>query len=302
MSQTKTITIIGASGFIGHNLINYLLTNTDYSLRAFARNTSPIKLHPKHADRVRLINGDAFNTSDVESALKGSDAVVYLLHMMAEKGDYAAKEAEAAEICGTAIAKNNIERVVYMGGLGDDKDNLSKHLRSRHHTGEILRKHVKSLIELRASMIIGKGSIGFEIIKRLVHRLPLQTVPTWAITKTQPIALIDALKYIQASIELKITGHEIIEIGGPEQMSYRDLIKSYGNFCGKKLILIYVPIVPLWLGAWWLNLFTPPRHAKVGRQMAESLANPMLVTNDKAKKYFPEIKPINVTKAFERED
>lgn len=298
----KTITIIGASGFIGHNLIQYLLENSDYSLRAFSRQTNSIRVHSKYIDRVKLINGDAFNAHEVRQAVSGSDAVFYLLHMMAEKGDYAAKEAEVAEICGKAFAAENINRVVYMGGLGDDQDNLSKHLRSRHHTGEILRKHVKSLIELRASMIIGQGSIGFEIIKRLVHRLPLQTVPTWAITKTQPIALIDALKYLQASIELPIKGHEIIEIGGPDQMSYRDLIKAYGNFQGKKLILIYVPIVPLWLGAWWLNLFTPPRHAKVGRQMAESLANPMLVTNDKAKKYFPEIKPISITKAFEREE
>lgn len=300
--MTKTITIIGASGFIGQNLIKYLLESSDYSIRAFARHADTINIPSAGAQRLELIDGDAFNSSDVEKAVAGSDAVVYLLHMMAEQGDYAAKEAEVAEICGKAIAKQGIRRVVYMGGLGDDKDNLSKHLRSRHHTGEILRKHVKSLIELRASMIIGKGSIGFEIIKRLVHRLPLQTVPTWAITKTQPIALIDALKYIKASIELQIDGHEIIEIGGPDQMSYRDLIKAYGNFQGKKLILIYVPIVPLWLGAWWLNLFTPPRHAKVGRQMAESLANPMLVTNDKAKKYFPDIKPISINKAFEREE
>jgi uncharacterized protein YbjT (DUF2867 family) len=151
-------------------------------------------------------------------------------------------------------------------------------------------------------MIIGNGSIAYDIMKNLVHRLPVQTLPKWATTRTQPIALEDALNYILASVEYKKSSNEIIEIGGPMQMSYRDLIKEYGNFCGKKLILINVPIVPLWLGAWWLNLFTPARHAKVGRQMVESLMNPMVVTNDKAQQIFPEIKPKDITKAFEREE
>ena len=302
MPKTKIITIIGASGFIGHNLINYMAENTNYNIRAFARHASAIKIDRRYSNRINLIDGDAFNEEDLTKAVQGSYAVVYLLHMMAEKGDYAAKEAEVAEICGRVFAKLDIPRVVFMGGLGDDKDNLSKHLKSRHTTGEILRRHVSSLIELRASMIIGNGSIAYDIMKNLVHRLPVQTLPKWATTKTQPIALIDALHYIVASIELPVTGHEIIEIGGPRQMSYRDLIKEYGKFQGKKLILINVPIVPLWLGAWWLNLFTPPRHAKVGRQMVESLVNPMIVTNDKAHTIFPEIKPIDITKAFERED
>jgi len=302
MNKTKIITILGASGFIGTNLINYLLENTNYSIRAFSRHASSINVSANYQNRIQTINGDAFSKDDLKQAIEGSDAVVYLLHMMAEKGDYAQKEADVAQIVGQIIKDCNIRRVVFMGGLGDDHDNLSKHLKSRHHTGEILRQYVNSLIELRASMIIGKGSIAYEIMKRLVHHLPVQTLPKWATTRTQPIALVDALKYILASIELPMSGHEIIEIGGPRQMSYRDLIKEYGKFCGKKLILINVPIVPLWLGAWWLNLFTPPRHAKVGRQMVESLMNPMVVTNNNAQQIFPSIKPIDINKAFERED
>ena len=298
MSETKIITIIGASGFIGHNLINYLLSETNYQVRAFARHTDTISVSPEYSDRLTLINGDAFDENAVKDAVRGCDAVVYLLHMMAEKGDYAQKEAEVAEICGKVIGEQGIRRVVFMGGLGSDKDRLSKHLQSRHNTGVILRKYVNSLIELRASMIVGEGSIAYEIMKRLVHRLPVQTLPTWATTQTQPITLDDALQYILASIRLPGNNHEIIEIGGPDKMSYRDLINSYGKFCGKKLILIKVPIVPLWLGAWWLNLFTPAKHAKVGRQMAESLMNPMVVTDDSAARIFPNIKPKHIDTAF----
>jgi len=344
MSETKIITIIGASGFIGHNVIDYLLAETNYQVRAFARHTETISVPPEYSNRLTLINGDAFDENAVKDAVRGCDAVVYLLHMMAEKGDYAQKEAEVAEICGRVIGEQGIRRVVFMGGLGSDKDQLSKHLKSRHNTGVILRKYVNSLIELRASMIVGEGSIAYEIMKRLVHRLPVQTLPTWATTQTQPITLDDALQYILASIKLpgnnheimkrlvhrlpvqtlptwattqtqpitlddalqyilasiKLLGnnHEIIEIGGPDKMSYRDLINSYGKFCGKKLILIKVPIVPLWLGAWWLNLFTPAKHAKVGRQMAESLMNPMVVTDDSAARIFPNIKPKHIDTAF----
>ncbi|MEI6756003.1 MAG: NAD(P)H-binding protein [bacterium] len=298
MSETKIITIIGASGFIGHNLINYLLSETNYQVRAFARHTDTISVSPEYSDRLTLINGDAFDENAVKDAVRGCDAVIYLLHMMAEKGDYAQKEAEVAEICGRVIGEQGIRRVVFMGGLGSDKDQLSKHLKSRHNTGVILRKYVNSLIELRASMIVGEGSIAYEIMKRLVHRLPVQTLPTWATTQTQPITLDDALQYILASIKLPGNNHEIIEIGGPDKMSYRDLINSYGKFCGKKLILIKVPIVPLWLGAWWLNLFTPAKHAKVGRQMAESLMNPMVVTDDSAARIFPNIKPKHIDTAF----
>jgi len=298
MSETKIITIIGASGFIGHNVIDYLLAETNYQVRAFARHTETISVPPEYSNRLTLINGDAFDENAVKDAVRGCDAVVYLLHMMAEKGDYAQKEAEVAEICGRVIGEQGIRRVVFMGGLGSDKDQLSKHLKSRHNTGVILRKYVNSLIELRASMIVGEGSIAYEIMKRLVHRLPVQTLPTWATTQTQPITLDDALQYILASIKLLGNNHEIIEIGGPDKMSYRDLINSYGKFCGKKLILIKVPIVPLWLGAWWLNLFTPAKHAKVGRQMAESLMNPMVVTDDSAARIFPNIKPKHIDTAF----
>jgi uncharacterized protein YbjT (DUF2867 family) len=221
--------------------------------------------------------------------LSGATAAVYLVHMMGQRGNYATQEAKAARVVGGAAAEVGLPRIIFMGGLGNDKHKLSKHLKSRHHTGELLRKKAPLVIELRASMVIGDGSAGYEIVKNLVHRLPLQTMPKWCKTKTQPITLHNVLQYITASLTVSVQQHITVEIGGPEQLSYQELVQRYAAFCGHKPIIIFVPIVPLWLGALWINLFTPRQHAKVGRPMVESLANPMVVTNDLAQKLFPNI-------------
>lgn len=293
-----TVAIIGASGFVGQNLLRYLLANTDYSIRAVCRNPQDIIFNKRYADRVRLDLADIFDYQAVKKSLVGADVAVYLIHMMASKGDYYELETKAAETFGRAAQAVGLPRAIYMSGLGDDADKLSKHLRSRHHTGDILRQHVPQVIEFRASMIVGDGSIAYDIMKSLVRNLPVQTMPAWAVTKTQPIALQDDLQYLTAGLTIPLQKHEIVEIGGPEQMSYKDLVARYAAFKGKKPILLLVPVVPLWLGAWWLNVFTPRDHARVGRAMAESLMNPMIVTNDRAKELFSNIKPMPIEKAF----
>lgn len=292
------VTIVGASGFIGQNLLRYLLVSTNYTIRAVCRSPQDITFDNRYSGRVRLNPADIFDYDAIKNSLEGADVAVYLVHMMGSKGDYYELETRAAETFGKAAKAVGLPRTVYMSGLGDDADKLSKHLRSRHHTGDILRQHVPLVIEFRASMIVGDGSIAYDIMKSLVRNLPVQTMPAWAITKTQPIALEDALHYLAGSLTVPLQGHEIVEIGGPEQMSYKDLVARYAAFKGKRPILILVPVVPLWLGAWWLNLFTPRDHARVGRAMAESLMNPMIVTNDRAKELFPNIKPEPIEKAF----
>ena len=293
-----TIAIVGASGFVGQNLLRYILANTDYSVRAVCRSPQNIRFDKRYAARVQLVAADVFDYDAIKKSLENADAAVYLIHMMAAKGNYYDLETKAAETFGKAAQAVSLQRVVYMGGLGSDADKLSRHLQSRHHTGSILKSYVPLVIEFRASMIVGDGSIAYDIMKSLVKNLPVQTMPAWAVTKTQPITLHDALQYLTASITIPVQHSEIVEIGGPEQLSYKDLVARYATFKGKKPILIMVPVVPLWLGAWWLNLFTPARHAKVGRQMAESLRNPMIVTNDRATELFPHIHPEPIEKAF----
>lgn len=289
---------MGASGFVGQNLLRHLLETTGYSVRALCRHPNEIEFDQRYADRVRLVPTDVFDYEAVKEALDGASAAVYLVHMMASKGDYYELETKAAETFGKAAEAAGLPRAVYMGGLGDDAEKLSRHLSSRHHTGKILRQYIPVVVELRASMIVGDGSVSYDIMKSLVRNLPVQTMPSWARTKTQPISLKDALRYLTASLTLPLHKHELVEIGGPEQLSYKDLIARYAAFMGKEPVLILVPVLPLWLGAWWLNLFTPRQHAKVGRQMVESLMNPMIVTNDRSAKLFPDIKPEPIEKAF----
>lgn len=291
---------MGASGFVGQNLLRYLLKNTDFSVRAICRSPQDIEFDKQYTERVQLVPADIFDYDAIQKSLTGADVAVYLIHMMAARGDYYDLEAKAAETFGKAAAAAGLPRAVYMSGLGNDADKLSRHLRSRHNTGAILKKHLPLLIEFRASMIVGDGSIAYDIMKSLVHNLPVQTVPAWAVTHTQPIALQDALQYLTQALTVPVEHSEIVEIGGPEELSYKDLIARYAAFTGKKPVLILVPIVPLWLGAWWLNLFTPPDHAKVGRSMAESLMNPMVVTNNRAKELFPSIHPEPIEKAFSK--
>jgi uncharacterized protein YbjT (DUF2867 family) len=294
----SVIAIIGASGFVGQNLLRYILENTNYIVRAICRNPQNISFDDSNKDRVQLVATDVFDHLAIKSSLEGVTVAVYLIHMMAAKGDYYDLEAKAAEIFGKSAQEANLPRIIYMGGLGSDDDKLSLHLKSRHHTGEILKNYGPLVIEFRASMIIGDGSVAYDIMKNLVHNLPIQTVPAWALTRTQPIALRDALHYIAESLIVQLQHNEIVEIGGPEQLSYKDLIIRYAASIGRKPKVVLVPIVPLWLGAWWLNLFTPRRHAKVGRSMAESLVNPMVVTNNRAKDLFPDITPESIEKAF----
>jgi uncharacterized protein YbjT (DUF2867 family) len=140
-------------------------------------------------------------------------------------------------------------------------------------------------------MVIGNGSISYDIVTNLIHKLPILTLPRWAKTLTQPIGLNDALSYLVAALSLKISESKIIEIGGPEKLSYGELMKRYASWENKKMIIVRFPIIPTSVAAWWLNLFTPKTHAKVGRIMVDSLSNPMVVTNDQALKLFPEINP-----------
>jgi uncharacterized protein YbjT (DUF2867 family) len=281
------IAIVGASGYIGTNLIDELLNNTDHNIVAISRNAESINLN---SNKLKKINVNIFNEHKMQQSLTNIDCVFYLVHMMAQKKlDFTVAEAKAANIILNITKRSNIKRIIYLGGLGNDADNLSRHLTSRHHTGEILRNSPGITIEFRASMVIGKGSISYDIITNLVHKLPIITIPKWSETLTQPIGIKDAINYLVSGILLDINHSEIIEIGGPEQVSYRNLMRRYAIWKGHNPIIVELPIIPVGIAAWWLNLFTPKIHAKVGRSLVESLANPMIVTNDNAHKLFPEI-------------
>ncbi len=293
------ITIIGATGFIGRNLTQHLLTNTKHHLTLVAPNADKIKIDKGHAARITRLSGSVLEVEDMKKALSSADVAVYLVHMMASTtGDYADLEASAAEITGKAAQEVGLPHLIYMSGLGKDQDNLSKHLASRHKTGDIFRKHLSSVAEFRASMVIGEGSISFDIVKHLIHKLPILLLPRWVITKTQPIGLHDILLYLTEAVTNPIQGHEIVEVGGPGKMTYLEFLRKYATWAGKKRLLIRIVIIPTWLAGWWLDLFTPRSHAKVGRAMVESFKNEMVVTNNRARELFPHISPRPVEEYF----
>ena len=293
------IAIIGASGFIGRNLIKHLLSNTDHSIFAISPNVDNIVVDQKYKDRIEKINTSVFDYDDMLKALTDIDIAYYLVHMMAnDKKDFYEKEALAADTAGRALKSANVKRVIYMSGLGNDKDNLSKHLASRHNTGNILRTYMKEVIELRASMVIGSESISFEIVRNLVEKTPMITLPKWSNTKTQPIGIDDALLYLEKSIDVKIDGSEIVEIGGKEVMSYIDFVKKYAKFRNKKTIIFRIPILSEKIAGLFLRVFTPKDQAQVGKCMLDSFRNEMIVINNHASELFPDIHPRKIEEFF----
>lgn len=289
------IAILGASGFLGQNLSAYLMETTTYKVRAISRHATNLPIKKEYRSRLSTHDADVFDEETITELLSGVDVAYFFIHMMGQKNkDFYTQEALSAHRFSASIIAAGVKRVVFLGGLGDDREQLSQHLLSRHNTGTVLRENLPLVIELRASMIVGNGSISFDIIKNLVHALPIMTLPRWSKTLTQPIALNDALKYLSAAATVPVKHHEIIEIGGPDVMSYKDLYKLYANTIGRHPLIVRLPFLPEWLGGWWLNLFTPRNHAKIGRIMVHSMSNAMVVTHNRAAEIFPDIKPVPI--------
>lgn len=293
------IAIIGASGFIGKNLTKYLLENTNHNIFAISKNIDDISIEEEYKNRLKIIKADVLCYKEIEASLFGVDVAYYLVHLMTNnKKDFYDKESQAAEITGQALKFQKVKRVIYMSGLGNDKEKLSLHLASRHNTGDIIRKYIDEVIELRASMIIGSGSISYEIVKNLVEKSPIITLPKWSKTKTQPIGLDDALLYLKNSIDLKISQPEIIEIGGREMMSYEEFVKRYAKYKNKKTIIFRIPFLSENMAGKFLNFFTSKEQTNVGQCMLESFHNEMVITNNKSEKLFPDIHPKNIEEYF----
>jgi uncharacterized protein YbjT (DUF2867 family) len=290
------IAVLGGNGYIGRHLINSIIKNSEDTIVSLSPNSETM-----HFDSRRVItkNLNVFDTDSLHDELKDCDVVYYLIHMMAQhKIDFAEAEEKAAQSLVAAVTGTSVERIIYLGGLGDDATELSKHLASRHHTGNILRTCNTKVIEFRASMVVGDGSISYDIITNLVHKLPILTLPSWSKTLTQPIGLEDAISYLSSASKISLSENQIVEIGGPNSMSYKALMQSYAKWKHTKAIFIDMPVIPVSIAAWWLNLFTPKRHAKVGRAMVESLKNPMVVTNNTASQLFPDIHPRSIEDCF----
>lgn len=293
--KQPTILLTGVTGYVGGRLLP-LLEKKDYSLLCLVR--EPIQIQERFDPRTKIFKGDVLDKASIIQAMKGVDIAFYLIHSMRADKNFAEQDRLAAINFAQAASECNVKRIIYLGGLGDSHQNLSSHLQSRQEVGFYLRENAKGVqvIEFRASIIIGSGSLSFELIRSLCERLPVMLTPKWIWTMAQPIAIDDVLTYLCKAIEIDISGNRIFEIGGKDQMSYGDIMLEYIRQRKLKRWLIPVPVLTPWLSSLWLGLVTPI-YARIGRKIIESIRFPTVVEDRQAEDLF-QVHPIGVKEAI----
>ena len=282
-SSQNIILLTGATGYIGGRLLSQLEEH-GYRIRCLARR--PENLEARASDTIEIFEGDVLNKDSLHKAMEGVHTAYYLVHSMGSSGEFEMEERQGAKNFSEASDEAGIQRIIYLGGLGDANVALSKHLSSRHLVGDILRTSKTQVIEFRASIVIGSGSISFEIIRALVERLPIMITPRWVSTLAQPISIKDVLLYLRLTLEKDFENNHIIEIGGADVVSYGELMKEYAKQRKLKRFMIPIPVLSPRLSSLWLGLVTPV-YARIGRKLIDSLRHPSVVTTPLSKDMFP---------------
>lgn len=287
--------LTGATGYIGGRLLS-LLEQRGLRVRCLTRR--PESLANRVCGATEVVKADVLDRESLVPALEDVDTAYYLVHSMGTHGDFEENDRKGAESFAAAAKQSGVRRIIYLGGLGDSTQKLSPHLRSRHEVGEVLRSSQCQVIEFRASIIIGSGSLSFELIRSLVERLPVMICPRWVSTPAQPIAVEDVLEYLLAALDLEDEESRVFEIGGPDQVSYGDIMREYARQRGLRRVMISVPVLTPRLSSLWLGLVTPV-YARVGRKLIEGVRNPTLVQDTAAMDAF-DIRPRGLREAIQR--
>jgi uncharacterized protein YbjT (DUF2867 family) len=266
--------VFGASGYIGSNLVPELL-RAGHRVRATARNVEV--LEGRGWQGVELAQADALEPASLPAALAGADVAYYLVHSMAAGKDFGAIDRRAAENFARAAAAAGVGRIVYLGGLIPPNPR-STHLKSRAETGEVLRRGQVPVTEVRAGMIIGPGSAAYEVIRDLVNHLPVMVTPTWVSSRSTPIALPDLLAYLEAVAGLPPAAGRILDAGGPEAVTYEQIMRCYGRLVGRQPRILAVPVLTPRLSSYWLRFITSV-PTSVARALVEGLEHDF-VAND----------------------
>jgi uncharacterized protein YbjT (DUF2867 family) len=248
-------------------------------VRCLARR--PETLEGRVAPTTEVVRADCLDERSLPAALSGVSTAVYLVHSMGAGQDFAERDRFAARNFGEAARAAGVGRIVYLGGLGSGGRALSEHLRSRHETGDILRASGVAVVELRASIVIGSGSLSYEMVRSLVERLPVMVCPRWVRMKTQPIGIEDLIGYLVAAIDLTGSDSRTYEVGGPDVVTYEEIMREYARQRGLRRALVPVPLLTPRLSSLWLGLVTP-LYARVGRKLIDGVRNATIVTSDAA--------------------
>jgi len=289
------ILLTGGTGYIGGRLLRALEARGE-PLRCLARR--PETLRARAAPSTEVIEGDLLDGTGLEAALEGADTAYYLVHSLGSAGSYEEDDLRAAANFGRAARSAGLRRIIYLGGLGSEGAGLSSHLRSRQETGRVLRASGVPVLEFRASIVIGSGSLSFEMVRALVERLPVMVTPRWVYTPAQPIAIEDLIRYLVDALDLPEGESRILEIGGGERVTYGDLMREYARQRGLRRAMIPVPVLTPRLSGLWLGLVTPV-YARVGRKLVEGLKSPTVVRDDAALRLFS-FRPMGLSQAVAR--
>jgi uncharacterized protein YbjT (DUF2867 family) len=285
--STRTVLVTGATGYIGGRLVPRLL-EAGCRVRCLARDSARLQGRPWFG-QVEVVAGDCLRAETLPAAMRGVEVAFYLVHSMAGGDDFEQRDVLAARNFAVAARQAGVQRVIYLGGLGDPDTALSEHLRSRQETGAVLRAAGVPVTEFRAPVIVGSGSLSFEIIRYLTERLPVMICPRWLYTRVQPIAIRNVLDYLVAALDTPASTGRIIEIGGTDVLTYGDLLRGYAQARGLRRWLVPVPVLTPRLSSYWVHLVTPV-PAAIARPLIQGLRNDVIVRDDLAKQLFPQIK------------
>ena len=275
------VLLTGATGYVGGRLLR-AFEEGGQAVRCLARRPGEVATTRSTTE---VVQGDCLDEASLAAPFEGVETAYYLVHSMGAGKQFAERDRRAAANFGRAAGRAGVRRIVYLGGLADDVSSLSTHLKSRAETGDVLRASGVPVIEFRASIVIGGGSLSFEIVRALVERLPVMICPRWVETPAQPIAIDDVIAYLRAALHLPGSDGKVFEIGGPEVVSYGDLMRRYATLRGLRRLLLPVPVLSPRLSGMWLTLVTPAQ-ARVGRALVEGLRNPSIVRSYAAREAF----------------
>jgi uncharacterized protein YbjT (DUF2867 family)/uncharacterized protein YndB with AHSA1/START domain len=292
-----TILVTGATGYVGGRLVPRLL-EAGHRVRCLVRDSARLQGRPWAGD-VEVVEGDVLRPETLAPALEGTDVGCYLVHSMGSGADFNRRDLAAAENFGRAARAAGVGRLLYLGALAEPAPGLSEHLRSRQQTGDALRAAGVPVTEFRAGVIVGSGSLSFEMVRYLTERVPVMVCPRWVYTRTQPIAIRDVLDYLVAAVQEPRSADRIVEIGGADVITYGEMMTIYAEVRGLKRWMVPVPVLTPRLSSYWVNVVTPI-PAAIARPLIDGLRNENVVRDPLARELFPHIVPIGYREAVGR--